>query len=80
MKTPSLGLTWTNQLSTRIALLKQPIYEEKMYAPGDERNVVGWHRSCKTVFSPWCPESNTPFEIWEGGIRSAIDPAKQNEV
>lgn len=70
MKTPSLGLTWTNQLSARIALLKQPIYEEKMYAPGDERNVIGWHRSCKAVFSPWCPESNTPFEIWEGGIRS----------
>lgn len=80
MKTPSLGLTWTNQLSARIALLKQPVYEDKMYAPGDERNVIGWKRSVKTVFSPWCSESNTPFEIWEGGIRNAIYTDEQNEV
>ncbi|USW53113.1 Putative DNA recombination and repair protein Rad51 [Septoria linicola] len=70
MKTPSLGLTWTNQLSARVALLKKPIYENKMYAPGDERNLIGWDRSCKAVFSPWCAESNAAFEIWEGGIRS----------
>ncbi|KAM3423939.1 hypothetical protein BST61_g1333 [Cercospora zeina] len=70
LKTPSLGLTWTNQLSARIALLKRPIYEDKMYAPGDERNLIGWTRSCKVVFSPWCAESNTAFEIWEGGIRN----------
>lgn len=70
LKTPSLGLTWTNQLSARVALLKTPIYENKCYAPGDERNVIGWNRSCKSVFSPWCAESQTPFEIWEGGIRS----------
>ncbi|PPJ56171.1 hypothetical protein CBER1_09089 [Cercospora berteroae] len=70
LKTPSLGLTWTNQLSSRIALLKAPIYEDKVYAAGDERNLMGWNRSCKVVFSPWCAESNTPFEIWEGGIRS----------
>lgn len=70
LKTPSLGLTWTNQLSARIALLKDPIYEEKAYAPGDERNLIGWSRLCKTVFGSWCAEGQAPFEIWEGGIRS----------
>ncbi|KAK4505269.1 hypothetical protein PRZ48_003232 [Zasmidium cellare] len=70
LKTPSLGLTWTNQLSTRVALLKEPIYEEKAYNAGDERNLIGWKRSCKVVFSAWCGESKTDFEIWEGGIRT----------
>lgn len=71
LKTPSLGLTWTNQLSSRIALLKEPIYEDKAYSAGDERNLIGWKRSCKVVFSAWCCESKTDFEIWEGGIRAA---------
>lgn len=71
LKTPSLGLTWTNQLSTRIALLKEPIYEDKVYSAGDERNLIGWKRSCKIVFSAWCDESKTDFEIWEGGVRAA---------
>lgn len=70
LKTPSLGLIWTNQLATRIALLKEPVYEDKRYAAGDERNLIGWNRSCKVVFSAWCGESTTSFEIWEGGIRS----------
>ncbi|CAK4031118.1 DNA repair rhp57 [Lecanosticta acicola] len=73
LKTPSLGLAWTNQLSSRIALLKDPIYEVKAYYPGDERNLIGWKRTFKVVFSAWCAESTTDFEIWEGGIRSAKD-------
>jgi DNA repair protein RAD57 len=68
-KTPSLGLTWTNQLATRIALLKEPIYEERLYQPGEDRNIAGWKRTAKVVFSAWCPEGSTGFEIWEGGIR-----------
>ncbi|EME85638.1 uncharacterized protein MYCFIDRAFT_131842 [Pseudocercospora fijiensis CIRAD86] len=71
LKTPSLGLTWTNQLSARIALLKHPIYETKPYAPGDERNLIGWNRAMKVVFGAWCAESTTTFEIWEGGIRTS---------
>lgn len=69
-KTPSLGLTWTNQLAARVALLKQPIYEEKMYRLGEDRNIVGWDRTAKVVFSAWCSDSMTNFEIWEGGIRA----------
>ncbi|EME48300.1 hypothetical protein DOTSEDRAFT_147656 [Dothistroma septosporum NZE10] len=70
MKTPTLGLTWTNQLSARIALLKKPIYADRAYYPGDERDLIGWHRTCKVVFSAWCCEGKTDFEIWQGGIRS----------
>lgn len=70
MKTPSLGLTWTNQLSARIALLKQPVYAVKAYRAGDERDLIGWQRACKIVFSAWCGEGKTDFEIWQGGIRS----------
>ena len=68
-KTPSLGLTWTNQLATRIALLKEPIYEDRVYQPGEDRSIAGWKRNAKVVFSAWCPEGTTGFEIWEGGIR-----------
>ena len=69
-KTPSLGLTWTNQLATRIALLKEPIYEDRAYLPGEDKSISGWKRTAKTVFSAWCAEGSVGFDIWEGGIRS----------
>ncbi|WPH01090.1 DNA repair protein rhp57 [Acrodontium crateriforme] len=70
LKTPSLGLTWTNQLATRIALLKEPIYEDKMYAPGEERSVKGWRRRVKVVFSAWGKEGQTEFEVIRAGVKS----------
>lgn len=73
-KTPSLGLTWTNQLATRIALLKQPVYEEKAYQLGEDRNIAGWDRTAKVVFSAWCSDGSTSFEIWEGGVRT-VEPS-----
>ncbi|KAK3704084.1 DNA repair protein rhp57 [Vermiconidia calcicola] len=73
-KTPSLGLTWTNQLATRIALLKEPIYEERAYQPGEDRSIAGWNRTAKIVFSAWCAERKIRFEIWEGGIRNHGEP------
>lgn len=80
LKTPSLGLAWTNQLSARIALLKDPIYEVKAYHPGDERNLIGWRRTFKVVFSAWCAESTSNIEIWEGGIRCVEEgPAKARQ-
>ncbi|KAK3719687.1 DNA repair protein rhp57 [Vermiconidia calcicola] len=73
-KTPSLGLTWTNQLATRIALLKQPIYEDRAYHPGEDRSIAGWNRTAKIVFSAWCAEKKIRFGIWEGGIRTHGEP------
>ena len=73
MKTPSLGLTWTNQLATRIALIRTPIYENRAYQPGEDKVVAGWKRTMKIVFSAWSNEGETGYEIWQGGVRGLDD-------
>lgn len=64
LKTPSLGLVWTNQLDTRIALLKE-----------SRQDGEKWNRVLKVVFSTWAKEGEREFEICEGGVR-----AVHNEV
>jgi DNA repair protein RAD57 len=73
MKTPSLGLTWTNQLATRIALIRSPIYEDRAYQPGEDKSVAGWKRTMKIVFSAWSGAGETGYEIWQGGVRGLAD-------
>lgn len=73
MKTPSLGLTWTNQLATRIALIRSPIYEDRAYQPGEDKVVAGWKRTMKIVFGAWSNEGETGYEIWQGGVRGLDD-------
>jgi DNA repair protein RAD57 len=73
LKTPSLGLTWTNQLATRIALLRSPIYEDRPYQPGEDKAVGSWKRTMKIVFSAWSGEGETGYEIWKGGVRGVVD-------
>lgn len=74
LKTPSLGLTWTNQLSARIVLLKQPILKPQDYLLGPGMDIVGWRRHLKVAFSAWARDDNgkdgVEFEVCEGGIRS----------
>ncbi|EKG19715.1 DNA recombination and repair protein Rad51 [Macrophomina phaseolina MS6] len=68
LKTPALGLVWTNQLAARIALLKAPVYS----APnpwvglaadgredwrGDGVEIRRWRRWMKVVFAPWTAAS-----------------------
>jgi DNA repair protein RAD57 len=53
LKTPSLGLTWTNQLSARVVLLKQPILKPQDYLLGPGMDIVGWRRHLKVAFSAW---------------------------
>lgn len=77
LKTPSLGLTWTNQLAARIALLKEPVLEGRT-AVGDEVSISSWRRTFKVVFSAWCAESKTAFEIFGGGVRAVVET--KNEV
>jgi DNA repair protein RAD57 len=79
LKTPSLGMALTNQLSTRIALLKTPVYMDRAYAPGEERELSRWDRSCRVVFSAWCAPAKVPFEIWEGGVRSLVEKSGVDE-
>ncbi|KAI9870831.1 MAG: hypothetical protein M1830_003748, partial [Pleopsidium flavum] len=67
LKTPSLGLTWTNQLACRIALLKEPVYTDTSTATNTtinkqnwptnessgEKTLIRWRRWMKVVFAPW---------------------------
>ena len=73
LKTPSLGLTWTNQLATRIALLRSPVYEDRPYQSGEDKAVASWKRTMKIVFSAWSGEGETGYEIWTGGVRGVGD-------
>lgn len=75
LKTPSLGLTWTNQLATRIALIRMPIYEDRAYQPGEDKSIAGWERKMKIVFSAWSGAGETGYEIWKGGVRAIDDEA-----
>ncbi|KAK0269002.1 DNA repair protein rhp57 [Friedmanniomyces endolithicus] len=72
LKTPSLGLAWTNQLGARIALLKSPVYAVRPYASGEEPEIEGWERTCRVVFGEWCGEGRVGFEIWKGGVRAIV--------
>ncbi|RMY73354.1 hypothetical protein D0863_03907 [Hortaea werneckii] len=74
LKTPSLGLTWTNQLGTRIALLREPEYTQPKL--GEEMVVSSWRRTMKLVFSNGCAEFERRFEITEGGVRAVKDEEK----
>lgn len=80
MKTPSLGLIWTSQISCRIALIKRPVYGPGLVA--DEENERGelvlrkWRRWMKVVFAPHVAasgpglEAAVEFEIRGEGLRA----------
>ena len=84
LKTPSLGLTWTNQLAGRIALLKEPVLKPQDYVLGPGLEIVGWNRWVKVAFAGWCKDHNgvegVPFEIWEGGIRAKVGVEDRENV
>jgi DNA repair protein RAD57 len=62
LKTPSLGLVWTNQIGTRIALIK-----ESQPVPGKSKN----RRWMRVVFSPWAgpsEDSGIEYDISAQGV------------
>ncbi|KAG6050332.1 hypothetical protein E4U39_004303 [Claviceps sp. Clav50 group G5] len=84
LKTPSLGLVWSTQISCRIVLLKRPVYgrPRQMIAPmeADDGVEVGatlrnWRRWLKVVFASHAAASGpelanaTEFEVFAGGLR-----------
>lgn len=79
LKTPSLGLTWSNQLAARIALLKEPIYGGRP-AAGEDLTISSWKRTLKVVFSVWSSESKTEFEISGSGVRSIAELGTRTET
>ena len=63
LKTPSLGLVWSTQVSARIALFKRPVYYRAPARESDEEEGQGetgliraakggWRRWLKVVFAP----------------------------
>lgn len=85
LKTPTLGLVWTNQIACRIALIKERDYGSAGTGEGEVNSNVGgaewssrrWRRYMKLVFAPWAGHSaaeidmGVEFEIWSGGVRAA---------
>jgi DNA repair protein RAD57 len=81
LKTPSLGLVWTNQIACRIALLKKPVYASRALVVNvngedqfndEERHISKWRRWLKVVFSSWAAPSEgrgVEFEILRSGLR-----------
>jgi DNA repair protein RAD57 len=78
LKTPSLGLVWTNQLACRIALVKEPIYGRARFLENgasaeSESDITHWRRWAKLVFAPWTQASagtGLEFEISSAGVRT----------
>ncbi|GME56837.1 DNA repair protein [Neofusicoccum parvum] len=72
LKTPSLGLVWTNQIAARVALLKAPVYgapgawvglaadgrADWREEGGNEREVKRWRRWMKVAFAAWAAPSD----------------------
>lgn len=64
LKTPSLGLVWTNQIAARIALIKEGL------GGSDSRKRKRWMR---VVFAPWAGQTNgvgIEYEILAEGVRA----------
>lgn len=84
LKTPTLGLVWTNQIACRIALIKERDYGNAGTSEGESNTNLGkaewssrrWRRYMKLVFAPWAghgaseAEDGIEFEIWSGGVRA----------
>jgi len=68
LKTPSLGLVWTNQIACRIALIKRPVRTVGVV------DTSSWRRYVKIVFAPWVAgadgERGVEFVITNYGIGS----------
>lgn len=73
LKTPSLGHTWTLQISARIALLKEATYtSDRRGEQGSGEGVLRWKRKMKVVFAPWTKSDakGVEFIVSSEGIKS----------
>ncbi|CAD6580383.1 MAG: hypothetical protein ASARMPREDX12_004195 [Alectoria sarmentosa] len=92
LKTPSLGLVWANQITCRIALIKERDYGSAGTGEGQvavegiggaEWNSRRWRRWMRVVFAPWVEgtgdrEKGVEFEVWSGGVRAVHKAAAQS--
>ncbi|KAI1461144.1 DNA repair protein RAD57 [Annulohypoxylon moriforme] len=85
LKTPSLGLVWSTQIASRIALWKRPVYGRKEVLNDEEGESTtalrNWRRWMKVVFAPHVAgtgpglEGAVEFEVTMGGVRG-VDRGK----
>lgn len=70
LKTPSLGLVWSTQISCRLALLRQPASQLSSQPDGDPADGTpsspAWTRWMKVVFAPHAPASGP-------GLQGAVE-------
>ncbi|KAF1979224.1 P-loop containing nucleoside triphosphate hydrolase protein [Bimuria novae-zelandiae CBS 107.79] len=81
LKTPSLGIIWTNQIACRIALSKRPVFASRPpivkvngedHWNEDDTHISKWRRWFKVVFAPWAPPSEgrgVEYEVAKSGMR-----------
>ncbi|KAI1492993.1 DNA repair protein RAD57 [Biscogniauxia mediterranea] len=77
LKTPSLGLVWSTQIASRVALFRRPVYNNhNNYGGGEEeddgdgvgdgmasaRATASWRRWMKVVFAPHVPGSGSGLD------------------
>ena len=84
LKTPSLGIIWTNQIACRIALSKRPVFANRppiVSVNGeddfneDTAHISKWRRWFKVVFAPWAPPSEgrgVEYEVVKSGMRHIV--------
>ena len=84
LKTPSLGLVWTNQISARIVLVRERVSGDPGIGKGEvsaglidgaDWNARRWRRWMRVAFAPWVEataeqDMGVEFEIWAGGVRA----------
>ena len=81
MKTPSLGLVWTNQIAARIALLRRDAHvgHGGFGVSMGGSSMGGVKRTFKLVFAPWAAPTSIDFEICASGLRGLAPPKSSNE-
>ncbi|KAJ1338242.1 DNA repair protein RAD57 [Microdochium nivale] len=85
-KTPSLGLVWSTQIASRIALCKRPVYGRKQVIEDESGGiqVKMWRRWMKVVFAPHVAASGPglssaiEYEITKQGLK-AVDKSKKKK-
>lgn len=60
LKTPTLGLSWANQINARIVL--KIGQEHKTTSTSNSQSDLKRRRHMGVVFAPWVPPTNTPVE------------------
>jgi DNA repair protein RAD57 len=87
LKTPTLGLGWTNQIAARIVLKMEgsKAFDRTVNSPEDDLNGNLWkdrkkRRFLSLVFAPWMSGTLKPveFEITKEGIRSIGSEKRSN--